>query len=357
MPSRTVVIRADASSEMGIGHVMRCLALAHEWQSRGGRVVFALARGAHELSDRIRSHVAEVLSIVGVPGSIRDAACTLELTEEYDASWLVVDGYHFSADYLRTLGGGAARLLILTDDGELPSCDCDIVVDPSVEIAGMPVTFPKSTEVLQGPAYALLRREFLTSFRQSTEVPETARRILITFGGGDSPNAGLAVLSALRDIADFELEVTVVLGPSNPHRTTLELEVRQSRHMVKLLENISNMAEIMAGMDLAVTGGGGTCYELALMRVPMFLITIAENQEQTAAALAYSSAAISAGPLHSLGRQQLSNMLADVIRNRGLRSHIAEQAQRMVDGKGAERIVQRMLALESNETQTMESSS
>src|SRR5215467_9560738 len=120
MPSRTVVIRADASSEIGIGHVMRCLALGQAWQSRGGRVVFALASGAHQVQDHIRSHSAEMFTIEGVPGSMREAALTLELSEKCNASWLVVDGYHFSANYLSTLRSSRARLLVVIDDGRIP---------------------------------------------------------------------------------------------------------------------------------------------------------------------------------------------------------------------------------------------
>jgi len=335
---------------------MRCLALAHAWQSRGGKAVFALASGAQELSDRIRSCGADVFRIDGNPGSQKDAACTLELAEKSDASWLVVDGYHFSANFLHTLRVSRARLLVVIDDGQVPNCDCDIVVDPSVDIAGTPVTLGKSTELLQGPAYALLRPEFLDGPKQAGEMPETARRILITFGGGDFPNGGLAALLALQHIAELELEVTVVVGPSNPHRKSLEVAAQESRHEVQLLEKISNMADVMDGMDLAITGGGGTCYELALMRVPMFLITIAENQDQTAKALALANAALSAGPLRSVVQPHLSKMLEDVIRNRGLRTQFVEQAHKMIDGKGTERIVQRMLAHVPDRTRTVESS-
>src|SRR5215831_2477456 len=116
MPSNTIVIRSDASSEMGIGHVMRCLALGHAWQRYGGKVVFALAQGASELEDRILSRDVEVARVEAVPGTKEDSGWTLRLAERYHADWLVIDGYHFSADYLRSLATSKPRLLVIADD-------------------------------------------------------------------------------------------------------------------------------------------------------------------------------------------------------------------------------------------------
>lgn len=355
MSSRAIVIRADASSEIGIGHVMRCLALGRAWQSQGGRVVFALAQGASDLAQRIRAERTDIVTLDTVAGSAGDAARTLQLLELYEAAWLIVDGYHFSSDYLCSFGSSkSSRLLVLTDDDKMPSCDCHIVVDPSIVINGAGVKPNTNTLLLQGPAYALLRTEFLQYANHSKSIPEKARHILITFGGSDFPNASLAVVQALQEIVDVELDVAVVIGPSNPHRMTLEAAAERSRHRVRLLESIHNMAEVMVDCDLAVAGGGGTCYELAYMRVPMFLIAIAENQKKTVEACAMANAAISGGMFGTLDRSQLSKMLAGVVVDRILRYDLTKRARKLVDGHGAERVVERMLAFSSERTRHME---
>jgi spore coat polysaccharide biosynthesis predicted glycosyltransferase SpsG len=261
---------------------------------------------------------------------------------------MVVDGYHFSAEYLRTVSVSRSRLLVICDDGELPGCNCDIVVDPGIQ-EKVDAELGQYGELLAGPAYALVRREFLEYAKQDKDIPERAHQILITFGGGDFPNASLTVLDALEGVLDFDLNVTVVIGPSNPHGRQLRRAAGESRHRIDLVEGSNDMADIMGHADMAITGGGGTCYELALMRVPMVLIPIAENQVQLASAYGSADAAVLAGRLDRLNRMNLGEVLHRVIGDRGLRQRLIDRASAMVDGKGAVRIVQRMLAISERE--------
>ena len=50
---RHLFIRADASTAVGFGHIMRCLALAQAWQERGGHVTFL----SHCLNEALRQRI------------------------------------------------------------------------------------------------------------------------------------------------------------------------------------------------------------------------------------------------------------------------------------------------------------
>jgi UDP-2,4-diacetamido-2,4,6-trideoxy-beta-L-altropyranose hydrolase len=340
MPARTLLIRADASPEIGVGHVMRCAALAQAWKDAGGKAIFALASGAEELENRIRAWSSEITKIHAKPGSADDAAQTLQLCQRHSADWLCVDGYHFSADYLSSVKSAGTRLLLVDDHGSCPPYLSDIVLNANPQ-ASETLYGQRGplTNLLIGPGYALLRQEFLNCQRPSIKVPDLAQRILITLGGADSRNVTLIVMQALRDLTELHLEIVVVVGAVNPHLKLLQDEAANSPHIVSMLSNVANMPELILSSDLAITAGGGTCYELAFLQVPMFLIITADNHDLTVQSWATMKAAIDTGWFDRSTRSSLASALRAAICDSRLRRELVENASRMVDGKGARRAV------------------
>jgi UDP-2,4-diacetamido-2,4,6-trideoxy-beta-L-altropyranose hydrolase len=343
MAIETLLIRADANAEIGIGHVMRCLALAQAWRDAGGRVAFALAAGAKELGPRLRTEGADALEISAEPGSAEDASQTVELCTRYKAQWLVLDGYHFSREYRESVKAGTTRLLLVDDHGNDAPYRCDVVLNPNPFASDdLYASRGDETRFLVGPHYALLRREFLEFPRRGLSAPTEAKRILLTFGGSDQDNVTLYVLQALDEISDTRLEITVVIGASNPPMESLTKATATSCHAARLLSNVDNMPEIISRADLAISAGGVTCCELAFMRVPMFLITLARNHEESVEAWGRAKAAWAGGWFDVLERKSLAESLRRLIGDSELRREFVENAARVVDGKGAERVVEAM---------------
>ena len=342
MPN-SLLIRADANANIGIGHVMRCVALAQAWQDGGGRVVFALARGGEEIHERLRAERCEVLSIASDAGSAEDADETSALCKSVDTDWVVLDGYHFSREYRHRLCAAPASVLVIDDHGAFAPYDGDVVVNANVYASEQMYSGGRGeVRFLLGSKYALLRREFLRVPPKREGEPETATRVLVTLGGADPENVTSLVVESLRELADLPVELTVVLGASNRHRESIERALKEFPRLTRLLANVTNMPELMAQSDLAISAGGGTCDELAFLRVPMFLITIADNQVEAVKAYARKRAAVTAGWFKVLTKAGLAEDLRGLICDRRLRSEIAENAGQLVDGHGAQRVVAAM---------------
>src|SRR5205085_216297 len=235
----------------------------------------------------------------------------------------------------------SCRLLVVDDHAESPPYDCDLLLNVNIYAApAMYPDIPAHTRTLLGTKYALLRREFLATPRKR-RTSDTIFKILVTFGGSDPHNVSLLVLNALAQSA-ANLEVVVVAGSANLHLDALSARASELRFPVRVLSNVSNMPELMDWADLGISAGGGTCFEFAIRKVPMLLITMASNHERTVEAFCGSGAAVSPGWFHSLDVDRLSQCLQKVAGDAGLRAGMVEQAAKLVDGASTERIVKMM---------------
>lgn len=273
-----------------------------------------------------------------VPGSAADAAQTAALAHRLGAGWAVEDGYQFDVAYQRALKEAGLRLLAIDDYGHAGHYVADLVLNQNIYAheSYYPSREPY-TRLLLGTQYVLLRREFLRWRGWQREIPDVARKVLVTMGGGDPDNVTLKVLEALAQTLVSRLEVVVAAGAGNPHLPALCTAVQQSPHTVRLEQNVTDMAELMAWADVGVSAGGSTCWELAFMGTPALLVSVADNQIAVAAGLAHAGAAIDLGWHTSLTISDLAGALTGLLLFPDSRYTISQRAKDLVDGHGANR--------------------
>ena len=338
-----LLIRADASTQMGTGHVMRCLALAQAWQDKGGQVTLAATTFPPALGERLASEGLTLVTLTAEPGSPDDAQQTAEHARALGATWVIVDGYQFGAAYQRALKDAGLRVLFMDDYGHAGTYCADIVLNQnSYAHERLYTQRAAHTRLLLGPRYVLLRREFWPWRGWLRETPEVARKVLVTMGGADPNNITLRVIEALQQIDAPNLEVTVVVGGSNPHSTEIEAAARVSRHQIKVEWNISDMPTLMAWADVAVTAGGSTCYELAFMGLPALIVVLAENQQTGAAVLAKVGIGQNLGWHNEVGSSAITSALMRLLTEPESRAAMSRCGSSLVDSYGSTRIVAEM---------------
>ena len=166
---------------------------------------------------------------------------------------------------------------------------------------------------------------------------EKARRILVSMGGADPGNVTTRVLDA---IAGLGLEIRAVVGAANPHLA----EVRAAAAMAgaEICVQVGDMRELMTWADLAITAGGSTCWEMCLIGLPMVAICIAENQRGIVRGLGAAGAALDAGDSGSFDAGRLADIVSATVVDQSLRRNLSLVARRLVDGRGADRVVAAM---------------
>lgn len=333
-----LLIRADASARIGMGHVMRCLALAQEWADRGGRAVFAGVWAVPGLEERIRGEGFEFAALKAVYPEKTDLEGVLALLGERGTrgGFVVLDGYGFGPDYQEGLCRAGYRLLVLDDLNHLPRYEADVILNQGSN----PLDYRcrAETVILAGTRYRLLRREFLRA-RPRPRVPGPGRRVLVLFGGADSRNATLSVLEALDRVLGPEHEVRVAVGPANRHGSELERMAGRAGFVCELLRNAADMPGLLAWADMIVTAGGGASREAAALGAPLVLLPVAENQLPNVRELCAAGAGVSPGGPESLSGAGFADMVRDILEDGDRRAAMSEAGLRLVDGKGPERVI------------------
>lgn len=333
----TLLIRADASVAIGTGHVMRCLALAQAWQDAGGQAVFAMAECTPAVLERLRRENIQVAQFE-VSSLVSDASQVIALAAHHSAWWVVVDGYRFNGDYHRTLRAAGLKVLLVDDLGRLSHYTADLVLNQNVHAEETSYWNREThTRLLLGPRYALLRREFTARSVWQREVPDVVRRMLVAMGGSDPDNATLKVVQAVRELADEDLDVRVIVGGSNPHMESLTREVQLDRDRVQLLRDVTDMPQSMMWADLAVANAGTISWELCFFGLPAMVVDLADNQRPVAQALAERGAAVHVRNLAGLSAVEIAQRIRSLLKNKVARTKLSENARKLVDGKGTAR--------------------
>ncbi|MBD2680430.1 MULTISPECIES: UDP-2,4-diacetamido-2,4,6-trideoxy-beta-L-altropyranose hydrolase [Nostoc] len=334
-----LLIRVDASTQIGTGHLMRCLALAQAWHDAGNQVIFVMATEAPDLINRLKSEGMEVIYLPIEIGSAEDAKETAKLARQFDANWVVVDGYQFGARYQEIIKEFELKLLFIDDYGHAKQYHADIVLNQNIHAhEGLYSNRQPYTELLLGTSYSLLRREFWQWQGWQRSLPLIAKKLLVTLGGADPDNVTLKVIEGLQKVEVEGLEAVVVVGGSNPHFEQLRSASQESRFPIQLKRNVTNMPELMAWADVAVTAGGSTCWELAFMGLPSLIVILADNQQSSAKKLSGVTGK-NLGWHEDILTSEIAAAASELITSTQTRLEMVKRGQELVDGKGTDRVL------------------
>ena len=317
------VFRFDAGPQAGAGHFMRQLALAQEASSRG-RVTMLMPETAHNLAREIGDEVtSETLPKLGTEAEVR------WLSNRFGSgSIFFVDSYELPLEYYDRLARIA--FVVAFEDGER-------------ELASQLVVKPRPREsnanagemVLEGCEFIPVRRGFRSGdSRKQPRETGGKRRLLICFGASDVTASMPKLLSRLPVAAAANWVLAIVVGPlsADVASDALPLSELSARGWEVELHNSPNMASLMANVDAAVVACGSVVWELASLAVPTLAYAVVENQERNATLLRERACIATL--------EDLPVFLED----RELLASLSTRLHALVDGRGAERVVDAAIA-------------
>jgi UDP-2,4-diacetamido-2,4,6-trideoxy-beta-L-altropyranose hydrolase len=341
-----IAIRADASVEIGTGHVMRCLTLADALHSQGAEIVFVCREQEGDLCGLIASREFDVLRLPRLPigdalGWQLDAEQTAQaLAEKWPcADWLVVDHYRLDARWESLLRSNTRKIMAIDDLADRPH-DCDLLLDQNCQTNAehrYDRLLPDSCRKLLGSSYAMLRKEFADARCKLRGRDDAVRRILVFFGGSDPTNETGKALRALDLVGHLNWRVDVVVGASNPNRHGIEQWCRERLNTIFHCQ-IPYIATLMAEADLALGAGGSTTWERCCLGLPAIVIAVADNQVNVAQATAEAGCISFLGKSADVSPENLAEAVRRLAENEEELHAIATRGMALVDGYGVERV-------------------
>lgn len=355
-----VLFRADASIDIGTGHVMRCLSLANELKKAGNECRFICANQNGDLIHLIQAsgHFVYQLSEVRRTGNLGSSKTSglPKIDEKYDAlqtliaighikaDWVVVDHYQLGSEW-ESLVKSVCRRVFVIDDLADRQHDCDVLLDQTFgrESLDYVALIPPKCEVLCGSQYALLRPDFAEirpmslARRNNSEI----KRLLIAMGGMDKDNVTSLILKSIKAAKlAHDCNITILMGSSAPWLDNVIKVASSSHWKTEVKVGVANVASVMSESDLAIGAPGASSWERCCVGLPSILVVIANNQTKVAAELNAIGAAC------MIDRNKIQTSLASQI-DRFVSEpkalvDMSQNAARLVDGMGVQRVIKRM---------------
>lgn len=326
-----IFIRVDANELIGSGHVMRCLSIAAEFVNRSEEVIFVTA-----------DHKGDKL-LKGMPticlGSVwndmnREINLFSNIIREKKPRMIIVDSYYVTPYYFDSLSKIA--VLAYIDDFNEYTWNVDYLINYNIYADQFDYSIYSNTKtkLLLGPEYAPLRKEFKNL---SNHIIKDTTNVLVSAGGADPERITERIMDGICPKSP-NISFHFVVGALNPR---LEAIKNKSRANVQLHINEHRMSELMQYCDLAISAAGTTLYELCVVGIPTITYTLADNQ------LVAANRFDELGLMKSVGdcrndksfMRRLEYCFNMVKNDQELRTHISYQMRKVVDGNGADRIV------------------
>lgn len=337
-------IRADATPELGSGHVMRCLTLANALRARKHTVQFVASRLPAYLCETVTAQGHDVVTPARtdewtIPtqewagdAQERDAAAFLEAAP--DAGWAICDHYGLGVTWERRLREAGRQVLAIDDLGRAHDCDVlldqNYYADPAARYAGN-----AAAEMLLGPRYALLRPEFAEARKDVQPRRGAVRRILVCMGGADAGNRTSVAMDAIEMSGPVDIAVDIVIGKEHPARAAIAARCEARPHW-QLHVQTGRMGTLLAAADLAIGAGGSATWERCALGVPTLALELAENQRvilQEGARAGFLMAVDGA-----IDAAHLASDLRTLARDEEQRRRMSDVAMGITDGLGASRV-------------------
>ena len=346
----SALFRTDADNSIGFGHLNRCLVLAEVLKKSGGKAEL-LIRSSDENVKSIINRRGFVCHMLPQNLEFQSELSSWDIFSFDDFSTIILDMIHPKtlsnledfAIFIRKISSRVKKLVLIDSCGkeavvhQVPDLYADMVIAPYTGVSLPSHSVPY--RLLAGPEFCILNREYRNTSLRVTK--NSAERIFITCGGSDPLGISLKALAAVEMIKDRKLKIRIAIGPF--FKVSLKSQIislsKKSYHWVNVLDTPSNLAEHYKWCDLVIATSGLTKYELAATGTPAVLLSINREHAEVNLPFALEGTALDLGVHETISVKYLAEQVRMLLYDIQKRRTMAEKGQRLIDGRGADRVI------------------
>jgi UDP-2,4-diacetamido-2,4,6-trideoxy-beta-L-altropyranose hydrolase len=275
-----LLFRADGNATIGLGHLVRLLALADQLRDLAPST-FLVREPTTAVAQLLTAEGWAVQSLpLDQPWLAEADRLAQHVLKPTDV--LVLDGYHFEADYQRRLRASGCGVVYIDDLLAWPVV-ADLLINHSPGVVAADYHIAADTRFLLGPAFSLLRRPFLES-ATVPQAPMPVASALVCFGGADPLRLTIRTLHALQALPQLR-RLGVLLGGAFGDTAALEQLATQTlgaHTTIYRNVNAGALVELLRAYDLAVVPASTVLIEALVLGRPALTGYYADNQRALA---------------------------------------------------------------------------
>lgn len=325
-----ILFCCNATKSGGVGHLVRSISIAEAAQAAGWEVEF-LGRIENQIGRDMFRHAGHTLN------ELTEDEHLPYLAESIGADIVHVDSYTLKDVLKRQLN---ARGIVLSsiEDGYYGRRPADFVIDPSPAAETTYRPFDGSRRLLRGTKAVPIRQEIIDDlkFRDGTRQTAPLFHVFVIMGGTDA-------LDITETMANLWIKTGVpsVLHVLKSGRLSLDMHSIPSHVQVVVHEPSPYIFRLFREMDLVISAAGSTIWELAAMGIPMAIVNLADNQADNYEFATRNGFATGLGSIRdsTFAKTDAVSILKGLSTQPQRRRTLSEQSRRLIDGRGAERIV------------------
>jgi UDP-2,4-diacetamido-2,4,6-trideoxy-beta-L-altropyranose hydrolase len=339
----TVFIRCDGGTHIGMGHVVRCLALA-SMIDKYYRIEFIIQETeplVYKWIKELGFHCETLPKTNDFTVDCENFIRAIE-TKGVNRQVVVLDGYNFQEAYQRKIKE-AQHTLIAIDDLHQWRQYADIVINHSEGVSENSYSHESYTKFLLGYDYLLIRQIFYQSERKTFTI--SLNSIILSFGASDEQNLTLRFAQWVME-KHPHIKINMLVSSINPHIEKLN-EFAAQNAQISIHSNIdaNEIIQLFQTNDLLICPASSIALEACAVGISVLTGTTAPNQFDNCTALEAAGAAINLGDLTACSKSNFLDTLDYLCLNMPVINEQLSAQMKIIDGNAPQRILSELRAL------------